>query len=599
MKRTINAAPLRSVRLACAVALIGILTVFAAVIGVRVDAASADQTALTIGSESDYVSVSRGVYMIQNSSKCLDVLGGSTASGARTQLYASNTTPAQRWRIEPLNDGYYRIVEVESGKVLDVSGAVAKNGTTVWQWDWNGSNAQKWRFKKHRMGGYTIVSALSSKLVLDVQGASTANGARVQIYTENGSRAQAWNLVAINSTVSNGDYTLANAGSGKMLDVSGASAADMANIWQYTRNGTKAQTFKLTYNANTGYYTMICAASGKAVDVAGASSASGANVWQYRSNGTRAQLWTITKQSDGTLSICSATGGMALAVRGGSSADCANVEMAPANGANAQKWRIASVTTASSASAASGSTTYDVLSITIEQMAQWNWNGNPYAETYLHSMAELRKTLNPANSTKLEFADLRKPTQTSASQLNSFINTYGSDGKLAGLGAVFVDAAKKYGLNQDYLLAHAICESGWGKSTLASGYYYSGGTIDGKYYPAGTYYNFFGIGAYDTSPLSGGRKLAIINGWNSPAKAVDGAAKWIADNYIYRSGTPQYTLYAMKWDYLYSNAYKSYGWHQYATGGTWTQVIAQLMQNIYDRTGTGGSLSYVIPRYKS
>ena len=210
----------------------------------------------------------------------------------------------------------------------------------------------------------------------------------------------------------------------------------------------------------------------------------------------------------------------------------------------------------------------------------------------------MKKVLDPANCNKYQFLDLRKSAGATAAQLDAFINTYGSKGKLKGLGAAFVSAGKTYKVNEVYLLAHAILESGWGSSTLANGYKYSGGTIDGKKYKAGTYYNFYGIGAYDSSPLSGGRKLAIINGWNTPSKAVTGAAKWIANNYVYASSYPQYTLYNMKWDTDRSNATQAYGWHQYATSPDWAQSIASLMESCFKLVKTTGSLSYIKPVYK-
>ena len=86
--------------------------------------------------------------------------------------------------------------------------------------------------------------------------------------------------------------------------------------------------------------------------------------------------------------------------------------------------------------------------------------------------------------------------------------------------------------------------------------------------------------------------------WNTRKKAIYGAAKWIATNYTYRSYTPQYTLYGMKWDYLASNATNAYGWHQYATGASWANSIAGIMEDIYERTGTGSSLSYIVPSYR-
>lgn len=195
----------------------------------------------------------------------------------------------------------------------------------------------------------------------------------------------------------------------------------------------------------------------------------------------------------------------------------------------------------------------------------------------------------------------------SASQLNSFIATSGSNGMLAGTGAYFIEAAQTYGMNEVYLLSNAILESGWGKSQLAMGYYYDGKTkVNGKTYPAGTYYNFFGIGAVDSGPLSGGRARAIMEGWNSPKKAILGAAKWISNNYhkpTVASGAvsgPQNTLYRMKWDVRRAAAGGGV-WHQYATSRTWATGISSVMYDCYsyarvpmDKTG----LVFDVPRYR-
>lgn len=191
----------------------------------------------------------------------------------------------------------------------------------------------------------------------------------------------------------------------------------------------------------------------------------------------------------------------------------------------------------------------------------------------------------------------------SASQMNAFISSVpkGATGKLAGQGQAFIDAAKQYGVNEVYLLAHAILESGWGTSELANGYYYSGGTIDGKSYPAGTYYNFYGIGAYDNTPLSGGRKLAIINGWNSPEKAITGAARWIKLNYVDDQPNPQNTLYKMKWDIQNAMAPSNPNpWHQYATSRTWAVGIAAVMGDCYRYNGISmeeSGMVFEVPAY--
>ena len=191
-------------------------------------------------------------------------------------------------------------------------------------------------------------------------------------------------------------------------------------------------------------------------------------------------------------------------------------------------------------------------------------------------------------------------TGITAELLNAFIATYGSDGSLANSGQFFVNAANQYGVNEVYLLSHAILESGWGKSQLAKGFVYDGRTeVGGKKYPAGTYYNFFGIGAVDSGPLKGGRALAVKLGWNTPEKAIYGAAQWISSNYLKNGFGPQNSLYRMKWD-IYHVEQGGVPWKQYATSVTWAMGIANVMNDCFRFCGRDMStcgLTFEVPVY--
>ena len=187
----------------------------------------------------------------------------------------------------------------------------------------------------------------------------------------------------------------------------------------------------------------------------------------------------------------------------------------------------------------------------------------------------------------------------SASQLDSYVenncsyseSSYGRTSGLRGHGADFIEAAKTYGVNEAYLLSHAIWESGWGCSELAAGWTAENdgvASINGGSYPykkGTTYYNFYGIGAYDANALSSGRAMAVKQGWTSPRLAILGAAKWISENYLRRSSGPQDTLYLMKFDV--PGAVNSGSiWHQYCTGGnSWVLGIARVMSNCYSSAG--------------
>lgn len=116
----------------------------------------------------------------------LDVKSGSAKNGANVQLYKTNGTDAQRWKLQKNWDGTYTIVNVKSGKVLDVKSGKAASGTNVQQYSSNGTKAQKWYVQYVAQGEYRIVSALNHNLVLEVDGSSAANSVNVRIATDKG-----------------------------------------------------------------------------------------------------------------------------------------------------------------------------------------------------------------------------------------------------------------------------------------------------------------------------------------------------------------------------------------------------------------------------
>lgn len=136
-----------------------------------------------------------GVYTFvtaNNTAKALDVSGASHADAANVQLYQTNGTKAQRWKVTHDALGYVTLTSVESGKVLDVSGGSTANGANVQQYASNGTWAQRWVAVRNGDGSLTFRSGLNDGKVLDVSGGSTANGANVQLYDANGTKAQRW-----------------------------------------------------------------------------------------------------------------------------------------------------------------------------------------------------------------------------------------------------------------------------------------------------------------------------------------------------------------------------------------------------------------------
>ena len=203
-----------------------------------------------------------------------------------------------------------------------------------------------------------------------------------------------------------------------------------------------------------------------------------------------------------------------------------------------------------------------------------------------------------------QFARLDRYVGVSASQLNVVLQ---NAGVLKGQGEAFAAAAKSLDINEIYLIAHMIVETGWGTSTLAKGQYYDGGdlyTKDGKLalrgglYPAGTYYNYFGIGAYDADANGYGLAYAVQQGWDTQAEAIAGAAAWINVQYI-RGVWNQNTLYEMRWDPQRTAEKQVASWHQYATDPAWATTIAQVMGTVVSRMGYEPSFVYDVPVYLS
>lgn len=138
-----------------------------------------------------------GNYTIESSvavNMMVDIEGASKSQGANVHLWHINNSVAQDFRLEWEGNGYYRIVNPNSGKVLDVTSAIAQNGTNIWQYTWNGSDAQLWKILPNSDGTYTFYSKLNNAYVLDVSGARTTDGTNIQLYYSNKSNAQKFYL---------------------------------------------------------------------------------------------------------------------------------------------------------------------------------------------------------------------------------------------------------------------------------------------------------------------------------------------------------------------------------------------------------------------
>jgi aryl-phospho-beta-D-glucosidase BglC (GH1 family) len=89
------------------------------------------------------------------SGKCLEVWGWSGSNGGAVDMwdYTGTGGANQNWLIQPTYDGFYKIINVNSGKALEVTlgtdpAVPFRNGSAVDQFDYYGGKNQQWGFVK-------------------------------------------------------------------------------------------------------------------------------------------------------------------------------------------------------------------------------------------------------------------------------------------------------------------------------------------------------------------------------------------------------------------------------------------------------------------
>ena len=533
-----------------------------------------------------------GTYSVASalgSSHVLDAAGAGTADGTAAQLYSANGTDAQAWVVEDAGGGYVTVRNAASGLALDVPAADASSGARLQLWTPNGSWAQKWVAVRDG-GGVRLVSALSDSLSVDLPGASTADATRLQLYADNGTAAQRWSFIAPGCTqlVPNGIYVVKSSlNTNYVLDVSGASSENGANVQVYEANETAAQLFAFSWNA--GYYNIFNLGSGKYLDLENGSKLDGVNIQQWGTTPNDNSKWSLRANKDGSFSLVNYASNICMSVASQSIGNYVNVEGHKISGSASQKWMLEQ-------SASIETISYDFTLQSISMLNGGSGYGNDAVTTALDP------TSAPYGSDYFyQFADCRGFTgQVSGAQINRIIDNSGTgrSGVFAGKGQAIVDAAKAANINEMYLMAHIMTETAWGTSDQARGKHFDAGDatikLGSQYYtkwcPEGRYYNFIGWGAYDSNPDTA-YDFSRYYGWSSIEFALMGAAEKVAENYIFNG---QETVYEMRWNPDAASIGRT---HQYCTDINWARTIASIMGYNYRLIGVTPSVSYRVPSY--
>ena len=283
--------------------------------------------------------VEDGMYIIRSAKDKTKVLGinnGKKENSMPIVLVNDTDANCQKFNIKYTDDGYYTINLVHSEKALDVPGASLKMEQKIQQYDKNSTDAQKWIIKDLGNGKYSFISKCS-ELYADLCSGSTNIGTALQTYRENGTLAQQFLLEKTSKrAIDEGTYQIeTKVKSNMVLDISGGSISNNANLQIWSNDNVNQQKFRISY-LKDGYYKIEALHSSKVLTL----DSSEKNVVQYEWNGSISQQWMIIEVGKDKFSIISRKNGLYLDVAGANSANGTNVGVYESNKTNAQIFGI-------------------------------------------------------------------------------------------------------------------------------------------------------------------------------------------------------------------------------------------------------------------
>ena len=303
--------------------------------------------------------------------KALDVQGGNiTKNGANIELYFAHRTQNQTFNFTYNEDtGYYRITpEYTDSYSLDVNGAKTTNLANVQLWSNNTSCAQNWHIDTVENNKIRLLSACSG-LALDIEGGQPSSGSNISIYPYHGGKNQIWALETVTKTqkdlddntpavedkpasspekkdeskneIISGVHTIRNAKRNSFsIDITGISPANNTNIELWPNNASAAQKFNFTYDKTSKAYRISDTYTNRSLDASGGVSRNGANVVMWIENGGCNQRWRLIKNEDGSYRILDSCGGRALDLFNSNYRAGADIGIWDYHGGDNQRWTI-------------------------------------------------------------------------------------------------------------------------------------------------------------------------------------------------------------------------------------------------------------------
>jgi len=247
--------------------------------------------------EDDTGPIENGTYKIKNanSRKLVEVYDSGQDAGVNVQQWEDTGSDNQKWDIESVGNGEYKLIAGHSGHALTESFASVTQGTTVVQDRWRNELDQRWEFEA--VGdGYKIRNVESGK-VLDVEESGTNNGDDIHVGEWTGDDNQRWTLEKPGTqVVQDGTYTIENVRWGKVAVAEDIYAETGDNIELGENNKKLHQVWRVVHLGN-GEYKLVNGANKNNVLAARGDITIGAVVLQDWADEPQ-QRWKIKQDGD-------------------------------------------------------------------------------------------------------------------------------------------------------------------------------------------------------------------------------------------------------------------------------------------------------------
>ena len=239
------------------------------------------------------------------------------------------------------------------------------------------------------------------------------------------------------------------------------------------------------------------------------------------------------------------------------------------------------------------STSYDRIGqvtsgeVFLLQEHQGGWHKIHYHGMEGWVSGDFTEILDDVPASTFQFLVLSGTVPARASEINQLI---GNDPYLQGTASLFRQAGRDNGINEIYLVTHALMESEGVSHNLVEGIRVT--EVNGRSVTPRTVFNVYGIGATGKDPVKSGAEFAYEKGWTTREAAILEGAKWIADEFIHRSVTPQDTLYKMRWNP------GSEGENPYTSDIQWAEALGGRLAESYRQLDLD-SVNFDISVYKT